>query len=284
MKRILIIGLLLAVAGTAVFAGGQQETEGWSGDYEFGGSTTVEPIMVAASEIWEERYPGLNLSYDSQGSSVGVRGALEETYDLGAASRSLKPSEIDEGAVAYAVALDGVAVIVNKGSVNIDNMGIDEVTKIYAGEITNWSEVGGPNEGIVVFNRDEASGTRSCFKDATVKPMKMDFTDTAAIVTSNGDMVSKVGSTPYSVGYCGFGYIGRDPGTKTVTVDGVEPDAKNVLNDSYEVSRKLIVISKGEVEAGSFEKAFIDYLLSDEGQAIVEEEGFIPLKSGELSM
>ncbi|MFP4564461.1 MAG: phosphate ABC transporter substrate-binding protein [Spirochaetia bacterium] len=278
MKKFLIIGLLLAVAGTAVFAGGQKEAEGWSGNYEFGGSTTVEPIMVAASEIWEERYTGLNLSYDSQGSSVGVRGALDGTYDLGAASRALKDSEIDEGAVAYAVSLDGVAVIVNKNTVNIDNLGIDEVTKIYAGEITNWSDLGGPNEGIVVFNRDEASGTRSCFKDATVKPVKADFTDTAAIVTSNGDMVSKVGSTPYAIGYCGFGYIGRDPGTKTLTVDGVEPKANNVLDDSYKVSRKLIVVSNGEVEDGSFEKAFIDYLLSDEGQAIVLEEGFIPLQ------
>ena len=278
MKKILIVGLLFAGIGFAVFAGGQQETDGWSGDYEFGGSTTVEPIMVAAAEIWEERFPGLNLSYDSQGSSVGVRGALEGTYDLGAASRSLKPSEEDEGAVAYAVALDGVAVIVNKDTVNIGNMSLEQVTKIYAGEITNWSEVGGPDEGIVVFNRDEASGTRSCFDDATVGAMDMEFTDTAAIVTSNGDMVAKVGSTPYAVGYCGFGYIGRDPGTKTVTVDGVEPEPKNVLDDSYKVSRKLNVISQGEVEEGSFEAAFIDYLLSDEGQAIVAEEGFIPLQ------
>lgn len=278
MKKILIIGLLLTVAVLTVFAGGQKEADGWSGDYEFGGSTTVEPIMVAASEIWEERYPGLNLSYDSQGSSVGVRGALEGTYNLGAASRSLKASEMDEGAVAYAVALDGVAVVVNKESVNIGNMSLEQVTKIYAGEIMNWSEVGGPDEEIVVFNRDEASGTRSCFDDSTVGAMDMEFTNTAAIVTSNGDMVSKVGSTPYAIGYCGFGYIGRDPGTKTVTVDGVEPEAKNVLNDSYGVSRKLNVISKGEVEDGSFEAAFIDFLLSDEGQAIAEEEGFIALR------
>jgi phosphate transport system substrate-binding protein len=91
-------------------------------------------------------------------------------------------------------------------------------------------------------------------------------------------MVAQVGSTPYAVGYCGFGYIGRDPGTKTVTVDGIEPEPKNVLDDSYKVSRKLNVISKGDVEEGSFEAAFIDYLLSDEGQAIVAEEGFIPLQ------
>ena len=85
MKKFLIVGLLFTVAAFAVFAGGQQETDGWSGDYEFGGSTTVEPIMVAASEIWEERYPGLNLSYDSQGSSVGVRGP---TYAVAPSNRS----------------------------------------------------------------------------------------------------------------------------------------------------------------------------------------------------
>jgi phosphate transport system substrate-binding protein len=278
MKKLLILTVVFLAAGAAVFAGGSKETEGFSGDYEFGGSTTVEPVALAAIEVFEEKYDGLNISYDSQGSSVGVQGVLEGTYSLGGASRELKSGEKDEGAMATPIALDGVAVIVNKDSVTIDNLSLEQVSKIFAGDITNWSQVGGPDEEIAVFNRDEASGTRSCFKDATVKKMDMKFRKDAAIVTSNGDMVAKVGSTPYSIGYCGFGYIERDPGTKTVNVDGTAPTEENVLNDSYKVSRKLNIVHKGEIEEGTFEKAFVDFLLSDDGQAIVAEEDFIPLQ------
>ncbi len=278
MKKLFIAGLLLTAAGFAAFAGGSQETKGLSGDYELGGSTTVEPICLAANDVFEEKYPDLNLSYDSQGSSVGVQGALEGTYILGAASRDLKDSEKDEGAKAVAVASDGVAVIVNKDSINISNLGIEDVAKIFSGESAKWSAVGGPDHDIVVFNRDEASGTRSCFKDATVKKFKTKFTDAAAIVTSNGDMVAKVGSTPYAIGYCGFGYIGKDPGTKTVTVDGVEPEPKFVLDGSYAVSRNLNIVYTGSLDDDPFKKAYVDFLLSDDGQAIVAEEDFIPLQ------
>ena len=278
MKKLLIFTIVFLAAGAAVFAGGSKESDGFSGDYEFGGSTTVEPIALAAIEDFEEKYQGLNISYDSQGSSVGVQGVLEGTYSLGGASRELKSGEKEAGAMATPVALDGVAVIVNKGSVTIDNLSLEEVSKIFAGEINNWSEVGGPDKQIAVFNRDEASGTRSCFNDSTVKNFDMKFRKDAAIVTSNGDMVAKVGSTPYAIGYCGFGYIDRDPGTKSINVDGIAPVEKNILNDSYKVSRKLNIIHKGALEEGTFEKAFVDFLLSDDGQAIAAEEGFIPIQ------
>ncbi len=272
--------MVVCVAAFA-FAGGQQESSsgdtGFSGNYAFGGSTTVEPIIRAAAEAFEEMYPDVKISYDAPGSSAGVKGALAGTYSIGAASRSLKDSEVSEGAVPTAVAKDGVAVVVNKGSVPMDDLSQEDVTAIYAGEITNWSELGGPDAEIVVFNRDEASGTRSCFADATVKEVKKDFTETAAIVTSNGDMVAKVGSTPYAIGYCGFGYLGKDAGTKSVTVNGIDPSEENVLNDSYAIKRDLILITKGAVPAGSLEEAFINYILSEEGQAIVAEEKFIPM-------
>ena len=282
MKKIIVVLLVLSVAAFA-FAGGQQEAgsdasgSAFAGDYAFGGSTTVEPIVRAAAEAFQEMYPDVKISYDAPGSSAGVKGALAGTYSLGAASRSLKSSEVEAGAVPYAIAKDGVAVIVNKGTVPMDDISRDQIIAIYAGDVTNWSELGGPDADIVVFNRDEASGTRSCFKDATVKEAKKDFTETAAIVTSNGDMVAKVGSTPYAIGYCGFGYIGKDAGTKATTVDGVAPAAENVLSGSYPVMRDLILITKGDVVAGSLEEAFIDFILSDEGQEIVAEEKFIPM-------
>ncbi len=281
MKKFIAVLMVLLLASAFMFAAGQQETvsadASFAGNYAFGGSTTVEPIIRAAAEAFEEMYPEAKISYDAPGSSAGVKGALAGTYSIGAASRSLKDSEIADGAVATAIAKDGVAVVVNKGSVPMDDLSQEDITGIYAGEITNWSELGGPDAEIVVFNRDEASGTRSCFADATVKEVKKDFIDTAAIVTSNGDMVAKVGSTPYAIGYCGFGYLGKDAGTKAVTVNGVEPSESNVLNDSYAIKRDLILITKGAVPAGTLEEAFINYILSEEGQEIVAEEKFIPM-------
>ena len=251
MKKIIAVLMVLFVAAFA-FAGGQQESASpaaeasFAGDYAFGGSTTVEPIVRAAAEAFQEMYPDVKISYDAPGSSAGVKGALAGTYSLGAASRSLKSSEVEAGAVPYAIAKDGVAVVVNKSTVPMDDISRDQIIAIYSGEVTNWSEIGGPDAEIVVFNRDEASGTRSCFADATVKKAKKDFTEKAAIVTSNGDMVAKVGSTPYAIGYCGFGYIGKDAGTKATTVDGVVPTAENVLSGSYPVMRDLILITRGK--------------------------------------
>jgi len=284
MKKMLTVLSVLLAAVSFSFAAGSQESagasgaeNGFAGDYAFGGSTTVEPIIRAAAEAFSEMYPEVKISYDAPGSSAGVKGALGGTYSLGAASRSLKSSEVEQGAVDYAIAKDGVAVVVNKGSVPLDDISLEDVIAIYAGDVTNWSQLGGPDAEIVVFNRDEASGTRSCFKDATVKTQDKSFVETAAIVTSNGDMVAKVGSTPYAVGYCGFGYIGKDAGTKAVTVNRIAPRAENVLNGTYSVSRELILITKGDVPSGSLEEAFIEYILSEEGQEIVGEEKFIPL-------
>lgn len=284
LGRAAVFVLAAVVMASGAFAFGSGDTgssagghAAYAGNYAFGGSTTVEPIVVAAIESLKDMYPDAKISYDSTGSSVGIKGALSGTYRLGGASRALKQSEKDAGAVAHAIAYDGVAVVVNKNTVPFENISQLNLTKIYTGEITNWKQLGGPDADIVVINRDEASGTRSCFKDATVKKAKKDFVNTAVIVTGNGDMVSKVGTTPYAIGYCGFGYITRHSGTKPLSVDGVKPVAANVLDGSYSVSRSLILVSKGNLKHGSLEEAFIAYLLSDEGQAIVKEEKFIPL-------
>lgn len=280
MKKITMIMMMLVLALTFVAANAkddvQNSAEGFSGSYAFGGSTTLEPIFMDVNTVMEARYD-VQLSYDAPGSSAGVSGALDGTYTLGAASRDLKDGEIEQGAVATPVGMDGVAVIVNKESVGIDNISLADLTAIYAGQITNWSEVGGVDAPIVVLNRDEASGTRDCFKSSTVKPADLSFVEDAIIVTSNGDMVAKVGSTPYAIGYCGFGYLGRDAGTKSLTVDGVEPEEANVVSGDYVVSRFLNVITLGELEEDSFERFYLDYILSEEGQAIVEALKFIPL-------
>jgi len=277
MKKIIIILVLLTLALPAFAGGNKESSDGFSGDYAFGGSTTTEPIFLATIEQWKTIYPKVRISYDSQGSSVGVKGILSGIYSLGGSSRDLKDSEIAEGARATIVALDGVAVIVNKATVPLANLTVEQVAAIYAGDIRNWKELGGRDAEIVVFNRDEASGTRDCFNETVVKRSDKKFMPEAAVVTSNGDMVGKVSSTPFSIGYCGFGYIDKDPGIKAVMINGQEPLEEKVISGAYPVARNLNIVHKGIPAEGTLEKAFIDFLLSDQGQAIVKEEGFIPI-------
>ena len=278
MKKITIILTVLSVLGAgAVFAGGQKEAAPTS--YAMGGSTTVEPIIRSAIEAYETIDPSARLSYEAQGSSVGVQGAIDGIYVIGGASRELKSKEVDAGAFATPIALDGIAVVSNN-SVLVDNLTIAQVAGIYTGEIKNWKEVGGADKSIVVVNRDEASGTRVAFMELTLHVVfgkESAFLKDAITVESNGDMVTKVGSTPDSIGFCGLGYVDKaiSSGAKTLLIDGVEPSVANILSGDYKVSRKLNVITKGKPEG--FAAEFIAYLLGDEGQVIVEDEGFIAL-------
>ncbi|MBI9106287.1 MAG: phosphate ABC transporter substrate-binding protein [Spirochaetales bacterium] len=279
MKKIILIMIILSVliAGTVLARGQQEGTEAAS--YSMGGSTTLEPIIRSAIEAYEEVESNIRLSYEAQGSSVGVQGAIDGVYLIGGSSRELKAQEVEAGAVATPIALDGIAVVAN-GSVLIDNLTRAQITGIYTGGITNWAEVGGADKAIVIVNRDEASGTRVAFWELTLKEelgKEAKFLKNAITVESNGDMVTKVGSTPDSIGFCGFGYIDKavSSGGKTLLVEGIEATVENVLDSSYPISRKLNVITLGQPEG--FAKTFIKFLLSDEGQTIVEDEKFIAL-------
>jgi phosphate transport system substrate-binding protein len=257
----------------------------WGGEeknYNFGGSTTVLPIFESAIEEFQNSHPGITISYEGQGSSVGISGVIEGTYSLGGSSRELKDAERAKGAKGTAIALDGIAVIVNN-NVPMDNLSLETVAHIFSGQIDNWSQIGGPDESIIVINRDEASGTRATFKELVLDKVlgndKVAFLTNAIITESNGDMVQKAGTTPFAIGYCGFGYIdvAKNAGAKLISVDGINAVVNNVINGSYKISRKLYAVSKGELKNGTIEKEFLDFLLSPEGQAIVKDEKFIPL-------
>lgn len=281
MKKTLLILLIALVATAAAIAGGQSEgAAGMSGDYAFGGSTTVDPIITAAIEEWRDTYPDVHISYEGVGSSNGIKGVLSGQYSLGAASREPKSSEADKGVKAVHIALDAIAPVVNQNSVTITNIAVEDLAKIYAGEITNWSAVGGPDADIVVFNRDEASGTYETFETKVMGDYE--FMQAAGVVTSNGDMAAKVGATPYAVGYVGLGYV-EEPGLRSLSADGVEPAIENVYNESYPIWRFLNVVYVEDTGLGQVESEFVNYLLGDDGQAIVEEEGFISLPDNWVS-
>lgn len=280
-KGIAIVGLVLLATGFA-FASGEAEggdEAGQSIRLSMGGSTTVEPIITRAIEVYQATVDeNADLSYDAPGSSAGIRGLIDGTYDLGAASRGLKDSELEAGAEPTQIAIDGLAVIVN-GSVPVDNLSLEQVAQIFIGEINNWSEVGGPDEEIVVVNRDEASGTRGAFVEIVLESYTEDpVFDEDLVVESNGDMAQKVAQTPFSIGYASLAVVDvvRDAGGKSLSIGGVEDTEENVLNGSYPIARPLNVATMGAATGDA--KTFIDFLLSETGQQIVVEVGYLPVK------
>ncbi len=275
MKKLLLIAAFSLLAGTLAFAGGEsEEGTGFSGDYAFGGSTTVDPIITAAIEEWRSIHPDVHISYEGVGSSNGIKGVMSGQYSLGAASRAPKSSET--GVIAIHVALDAIAPVVNKNSVAITNIKLEDLAKIYAGEITNWKDVDGPDSEIVVFNRDDASGTYETFEKLVMGAADLEFMDEAGVVTSNGDMAAKVGATPYAIGYVGLGFV-EETGLRQLSINGITGSVDSVYSKEYAVWRYLNVVYYEDTGLGEVELEFVKYLLSDEGQQIVEEEAYISL-------
>jgi phosphate transport system substrate-binding protein len=284
LKRVLLVWLALCMAGVTAFANGNSEgaQAGFKGNWKFGGSITVDPIARAAIEAFAKKYPAAKLSYDSQGSGVGITGVLNGVYSLGGSSRELTKDEKAKGLVENVIALDGLAVIVNK-DVPLADLSRKQIADIFNGTIKTWKDVGGSDKPIVVVTRDEASGSRVAFtelvlqKEYNSKDPKADFLKEAITVESNGDMVSRVGATPDTIGYCGEGFLEQalSAGAKPISVNGIAASEATVLNKTYPISRYLYLVSKGALKEGTLEKTFFDFVLSPEGQGIVKQEGFI---------
>ncbi len=278
MKKLFLI-LLVTMTSFALFAQGQGETtEKQVKNYTFGGSSTVAPIAKSAIPEFEKENPSVKLGYETLGSSTGIKQLIAGTLSLAGSSRELKSSEVDQNCVPTTIALDGLSVGVNS-SVNVSNLSIAQLAAIFSGEITNWSEVGGKDMKIELIERDETSGTYGSFNEIVLDSQGKEPTKNAIIAKENGEVATKIASTPGSIGYIGmaFNSIITNAGGKILSIDGVDPTPTNVLNKSYPISRALYVVTIGEPKDGTVEKDFIDFLLSRKGQSIVEECEFIPL-------
>lgn len=281
-KKVHAISWLLILAVSAVCAAGTKENaataqKAAAANYTFGGSSTVAPIVEAAIEPFEAKNPDMKVSYETLGSSVGLKGLQSGTLSMAGSSRDLKPQEVSDGLKPTTIALDGLSVAVH-GDVGVTNLTMAQLASLFAGEVSNWKELGGNDEAVHLIVRDETSGTYGSFKEIVLDKAKKAPTKDAIVAKENGELAAKVASTPGSVGYIGmaFGHIVASSGGKVLTIDGVAPSSANVLNGTYPISRALYLVTKGDPQGG--EKRFIDYLLSDEGQALVSEAGFIPVK------
>jgi len=248
---------------------------GLSGKIVEAGSTTVQPLAEKLAEAFSAKYPQVQITVQGGGSSVGVKSAGEGTVDVGAASREVKDSELQEfpDLKVFTIARDGIAIVAHP-DVPLDGLTKEQVRDIFAGEITNWSDVGGPDRPIVVVSREEGSGTRAAFEEMVMGKEGPPIVDTAILQPSNGAVRTTVATTPDSIGFLSFGYL--DESVKALAVDGVEATEANAASGDYPIVRPLNLLIKGE--PSGVVKAWLDFILSDEGQEIVVEEGYIAVK------
>lgn len=266
MKKTIILLTFLALVAFPVFAKGKKIT--------ISGSTTVLPIAQATAERFMDQNPDVNISVRGGGSSVGIASLMAGTVDIGDASRHIKAKEIaaarENGINPYenVVANDGIAMIVHKNN-PIKNLTIQQIKDIYTGKISNWKDLGGPSMPIVIISRDVSSGTFEVFNAMVLNGAQQ--VDGALMLASNNAVVSTVASTPGAIGYAGLGYITES--INVAKVNNIMPTPKTIRDKTYPIARTLHMYTNGAPKG--IVKEYIDFILSDEGQKIVEEQGFI---------
>lgn len=275
-KKFFTIGfsLFMVLALVAACGGSSENAANESTTIIMSGSTTVQPLAEKFTEAYMADHANVRIDVQGGGSSVGVKAAGQQTAQIGMASREVKESEFTEfpGINVFAVARDGIAIIGNP-DVTIDNLTIEQIKGIFGGTITNWKEVGGDDANIIVASREEGSGTRTAFEELVLGEEVL-MTEKAILQPSNGSIRTTVSTTPHSISYLSFGYL--DDTIKTISVEGVAPTEANASNGTYPIVRPLNMIVFGE-PTGEL-KAFVDFMLSDAGQAIVLAEGYIAVK------
>jgi len=232
------------------------------------GSTTVQPLAEKLASAFKAKNPDVNIVIQGGGSGVGIKSVNDGTVDIGASSRELTAS--DPPLVKHLLARDGIAIIVPLSN-PVSGLTIEQVRVIFAGNITNWSQVGGPDKGIDVVAREEGSGTRTAFEEMVMGKNALIKAD-AILQPSNGAVKTAVSSDPQAIGFISFGYI--DSSVKALAINGVAATEPNAKNGSYPIVRPLYFLTK--TQPTGLVKDFIDFCLGSEGQSIVAKEGYIP--------
>ena len=278
-KKRIVIGVTISILGIVVIATmfGIWFKTARTENITIRGSTTVLPIAQKVAEVYMEDHPNVFISVSGGGSSVGIQSVGEGIAEIGMASRDLKDEEKSRypNLKPIVIAKDAITIIVHPDN-PITTLTLEQIRGIYNGTYTNWKEVGGPDQEIVVINRDSASGTREFFWEHVMH--KDDFVATAIEKNSNGAVKQTVSQTPNAIGYVGLGYLDSSVKAIKIKMNGaeIEPTVANVLNGKYPIARSLYMITNGEPKG--LVKDFIAFVLSEEGQRIVEEEGFVPIK------
>lgn len=247
------------------------------------GSDTVLPLTQKEAEVYMKQHPGSSIMVTGGGSGVGIAAILNGTTDIAQSSRKMKMDEkmkMQDAGKAFKetiIAYDALAVIVNTAN-KVEQMTREQIEGIFTGKITNWKEVGGEDLKIVVYSRETSSGTYEFFKEHVLN--KKNFAPSALLMPATGAIVQSVSQTKGAIGYVGLAYLESDVKALRVSYDQgktyVNPNVENAMNKSYPISRPLYYYYLNATEKSI--QPFIDFILSAEGQKIVKEVGYVPVK------
>ena len=233
------------------------------------GSTSMEKVIGALGESFMDANEGVEFTYNPTGSGAGITAAQEGRCDIGLSSRALKDEEKAGGLKETVLAYDGIAIIVNPEN-PVNDLTLDQIAKLYTGEITNWKDVGGNDAEVVLVGREAASGTRDGFESITGTKDKCQYRQE---LTSTGDVITAVSQNPDAIGYASLASI-KDS-VKALNVDGVTPSEATVKDGSYKVQRPFVLVTVEGKELTPVAQKFFDYITSPDAAAIIAKAGAV---------
>lgn len=281
MKKIITIATaFILIAGTLTGCGassssGEGSTEsksaGNSQTVATDGSTSMEKVIGFLSEAYMEEHGDIKVTYNPTGSSSGIQAAAEDRCDIGLASRDLKEEEKAD-LQETVVAIDGIGIIVHPDN-PVTDLTIEQIGKIYSGEIANWKEIGGSDAPIVCIGREAASGTRDGFEEVTGTKDQCKYSQE---LTSTGDVVQTVSGNPNAIGYASV--ASANDTVKMVSVEGVSPTTETIQDGEYKVQRNFVLVTKKDTALSKAAKEFFDFATSPQADSLITEAGAVPVK------
>ena len=267
MKKIICIALAAVMALSLAACGGSNSL---SGKVATDGSTSMEKVIGALKETFEGENTGVEVTYNPTGSSSGIKAVQEGRCDIGLSSRALKAEEKEQGLVGTVLAYDGIAVIVNPEN-TVEDLTVEQIASIYKGEITNWSEVGGIDAGIVLIGREAGSGTRGGFEEIVGVE---DLCQYRQELTSTGDVITAVSQNPGAIGYASLASV-KDT-VKAIKVGGVAPSEETVKDETYAIQRPFVLVTKEGTGLTETAQAFFDFITSEAAREVISAAGVVP--------
>ena len=274
MKKLICITLSAALALTLAACGGESEKQeagaALSGTVSTDGSTSMEKVVGGLGEMFMEMNSGITFTYNPTGSGSGIKAVQEGRCDIGLASRNLKAEEAESGLTETVLAYDGIAVIVNPEN-PVSDLSLDAIAKIYTGEISNWSELGGKDAEIVLIGREAGSGTRDGFESITGTEDACNYRQE---LTSTGDVITSVSQNPGAIGYASVASI-KDT-VKALTVDGVAATEESIKDGTYVVQRPFVLVTRADTPLSDAAFRFFTYVTSEDAKQIISDAGVVP--------
>ncbi len=266
---VLSMAMLVGCGGGNGEGAATDESAAAGGSVSTDGSTSIEKVIGALGESFMAENEGTTFTYNPTGSGSGIQAVSEGRCDIGLSSRSLKDEEKSQGLTETALAYDGIAIIVNPEN-PVEDLSLEDIAKIYTGEITNWSQVGGNDAEIVLIGREAGSGTRDGFESITGTEDACRYRQE---LTSTGDVIATVSRNPDAIGYASLASV-KDT-VKAVSVDGIAPSEDTVKDSSYVVQRPFVLVTKDGAELSETAQKFFDYVTSAEAADIISAAGAV---------